>query len=55
MILNNIRDGNIDKSNFTDLSISDAVKKAIRQYAYKSEDEKNLVSRERFFNCVNLS
>jgi two-component system, CAI-1 autoinducer sensor kinase/phosphatase CqsS len=44
MILNNIRDGNIDQSNFTDLSISDTIKKAIRQYAYKSEEEKNLVS-----------
>ncbi|MDA9818159.1 HAMP domain-containing histidine kinase [Flavobacteriaceae bacterium] len=44
IILNNIRDGNIDKSNFVDLSISDAVKKAIRQYAYKNGDEKDLVS-----------
>ncbi|MDA7705270.1 HAMP domain-containing histidine kinase [Rickettsiales bacterium] len=44
MILNNIRDGNIDQSNFVDLSISDTVKKAIRQYAYKNEDEKDLVS-----------
>ncbi len=44
MILNDIRDGNIDKSNFTDLSISDMVKKAIKQYAYKNEDEKDLVN-----------
>jgi signal transduction histidine kinase len=44
MILNNIRDGNIDKSNFIDLSISDTVKKAIRQYSYKNDDEKGLVS-----------
>ncbi len=44
MILNNIRDGNIDKSNFIDLSISDTVKKAIRQYSYKNEDEKDLIS-----------
>ncbi len=29
MIMANIRDGNIDKSNFTNLSISDVVKKAI--------------------------
>jgi len=36
MILNNIRDGNIDQSNFADLSISDTVKKSIRQYAYKN-------------------
>jgi len=44
MILNNIRDGNIDKSNFIDLSISDTVKKAIRQYAYRNEEEKDLVN-----------
>tara|TARA_B110000259_G_scaffold187906_1_gene243940 strand:+ start:1469 stop:2134 length:666 start_codon:yes stop_codon:yes gene_type:complete len=44
MILNNIRDGNIDKSNFVELSISDTIKKAIRQYAYKNEEEKDLVS-----------
>ena len=44
MILNNIREGNVDKSNFTYLSISDTVKKAIKQYAYKNEDEKDLVS-----------
>ena len=44
MILNNIKDGNIDKSNFIDLSISDAIKKAIKQYAYKNKDEKGLVS-----------
>jgi signal transduction histidine kinase len=44
MILNNIREGNLDKSNFVGLSISDTVKKAIRQYAYKNEDEKDLVN-----------
>jgi two-component system CAI-1 autoinducer sensor kinase/phosphatase CqsS len=44
MILNNIRDGNIDKSSFTDLSIYDTVKKAIKQYAYKNEEEKELVN-----------
>jgi signal transduction histidine kinase len=44
MILNNIREGNIDKSNFVELSISDTVKKALRQYAYRSKDEENLVS-----------
>ena len=44
MILNNIKDGDIDQSNFIDLSISDTVKKAIRQYAYKNGDEKDLVS-----------
>jgi signal transduction histidine kinase len=44
MILNNIRDGNIDQSNFVELSISDTAKKAIRQYAYKNKDEKDLAS-----------
>ncbi len=44
MILNNIRDGNIDQSNFVELSISDTAKKAIRQYAYRNEEEKDLVS-----------
>ena len=44
MILANIREGEIDKSNFTDLSISDTVKKAIKQYSYKNEDEKVLVN-----------
>ena len=44
MILANIRDGEIDKSNFTDLSIADVVKKALKQYSYKNEDEKGLVS-----------
>ncbi|MFT7088191.1 MAG: signal transduction histidine kinase [Rickettsiales bacterium] len=44
MILNNIRDGNIDKSNFIDLSISDVVKKALKQYAYKSKEEQGLAS-----------
>jgi two-component system, CAI-1 autoinducer sensor kinase/phosphatase CqsS len=43
MILTNIREGNIDKSNFTDLSISDVIKKALKQYAYKNEGEKDLV------------
>jgi signal transduction histidine kinase len=44
MILANIREGEIDKSNFTNLSISDTVKKAIKQYCYKNEDEKVLVN-----------
>ena len=44
MIMANIRDGEIDKSNFTNLSISDTVKKAIKQYSYKNEDEKVLVN-----------
>jgi len=44
MILTNVRDGEIDKSNFTDLSISDTIKKAIKQYAYRSKEEKVLVN-----------
>jgi hypothetical protein len=38
MILANIRDGDIDKSNFVELSITNTVKKAIKQYAYKNEE-----------------
>jgi len=44
MILNNIKDGSIDQSNFIDLSISDTVKKAIKQYSYKNQEEKNLIN-----------
>ena len=44
MIMANIRDGEIDKSNFTDLSISDVVKKALRQFTYRNEEEKDLIS-----------
>ena len=36
MILANIRDGEIDTSNFTDLSISNVVKKALKQFSYKN-------------------
>jgi two-component system CAI-1 autoinducer sensor kinase/phosphatase CqsS len=43
MILANIREGKIDKNNFIDLSISDTIKKALRQYSYKNEEEKDLV------------
>jgi len=44
MILVNIREGKIDKSNFTDLSISNVVKKALKQFSYKNEEEKDLIS-----------
>jgi len=44
MIMANIREGKIDKSNFTDLSISDTVKKALKQFAYRNEEEKELVN-----------
>lgn len=44
MILANIRDGEIDKSNFTNLSISDVVKKALKQFSYKNQEEKGLIN-----------
>ena len=44
MILANIRDGEVDKSNFTDLSISDVVKKALKQFSYQNQQDRNLVS-----------
>ena len=44
MIMANIREGKIDTSNFTDLSISDTVKKALKQFTYRNEEEKGLIS-----------
>jgi signal transduction histidine kinase len=44
MIMANIRDGKIDTSNFTDISISDLVKKALKQFTYRNEEEKELVN-----------
>ena len=44
MILANIRDGEVDKSNFTDLSISDVVKKALKQFSYQNQQDRDLVS-----------
>ena len=44
MIMANIREGEIDKSNFTDISISDVVKKSLRQFTYRNEEEKELVN-----------
>ena len=44
MIMANIRDGEVDKSNFTDLSISDVVKKALKQFSYQNQQDRNLVS-----------
>lgn len=44
MIMANIRDGEVDKSNFTDLSISDVIKKALKQFTYRNEEEKDLIS-----------
>ena len=44
MILANIRDGEVDKSNFTNLSISDVVKKALKQFSYQNQQDRDLVS-----------
>lgn len=44
MIMANIRDGEVDKSNFTDLSISDVVKKALKQFSYQNQQDLDLVS-----------
>jgi|TARA_Y100000389_G_scaffold193835_1_gene223079 nitrogen-specific signal transduction histidine kinase len=44
MIMANIREGKIDKSNFVDLSISDVVKKALKQFTYRNKEEKDLIS-----------
>ncbi|MDA7705539.1 HAMP domain-containing histidine kinase [Rickettsiales bacterium] len=44
MIMANIRESKIDTSNFIDLSISDVVKKALKQFTYKNEEEKDLVN-----------
>ena len=44
MILANIRDGEVDKSNFTNLSISGVVKKALKQFSYQNQQDRDLVS-----------
>ncbi len=44
MILANIRDGEVDKNNFTNLSISDVVKKALKQFSYQNQQDRDLVS-----------
>jgi len=44
MILTNIREEKIDKSKFTDLSIANIVKSAIREFAFESEKEKEFVN-----------
>lgn len=44
MILANIRNGEVDKSNFTNLSISDVVKKALKQFSYQNQQDRDLVS-----------
>ncbi len=44
MILANIRDGEVDKSNFTNLSISGVVKKALKQFSYQNQQDRDLAS-----------
>ena len=44
MILANIRDGEVDKSNFANLSISGVVKKALKQFSYQNQQDRDLVS-----------
>ena len=44
MIMANIRGGEIDKSNFTNLSMSDVVKKALKQFSYQNQQNRDLVS-----------
>ncbi len=44
MILANIRDGEVDKSNFTNLSISGVIKKALKQFSYQNQQDRDLVS-----------
>ena len=44
MITANIREGKIDTSNFVDLSISNVVKKAVRQFSYQNQQDRDLVS-----------
>jgi len=43
MILQNIRDEEIDKSNFVNLSISTIVKLAIKEFVFEDEEQKGLV------------
>ena len=44
MILQNIRDEEIDKTTFTNLSIASVVKSAIKEFAFESEEQKDLVN-----------
>jgi len=44
MILANIREEKIDKGKFTDLSIAKIVKSAIREFAFESKKERDLVN-----------
>ena len=44
MILQNIKNGEIDKSGFNELSMADIVRSAIKEFAFTSEKEKNSVN-----------
>lgn len=44
MILANIRDDKIDKDKFVDLSIAEVVNLAIKEFAFESDRERNLVN-----------
>ena len=44
MILANIREEKIDSSKFVDLSIASIVKSAIREFAFESEEERQLIN-----------
>lgn len=43
MILTNIREGEINKDNFTYLSIKNVVKQAVKEYAFESDKQRDLV------------
>ena len=43
MILQNVKEGEIDKSNFVNLSISTIVKLAINEFVFEDEEQKELV------------
>ena len=53
MILANIREEKIDSSKFVDLSMSDIVKSAIREFAFGSEEERQLVNFDLNLNSQN--
>ena len=44
MILQNIRDEEIDKSAFTNLSIASIIESAIKEFAFESEEQKELIN-----------
>jgi two-component system CAI-1 autoinducer sensor kinase/phosphatase CqsS len=44
MILQNIKDGEIDKTKFIDLSIAGVIESAIKEYAFENGEQKKLVN-----------